>query len=91
MAVAAMADETRSNKAARERAILREAARWLVREDLGTVDQKEFEAWRADPRHALAYARVSEAVRWATLAVKDLYGADPSAIEDLIDSLTKPR
>lgn len=86
-----MTDETLRTDAAQERAILREAALWLAREDLGTVDQEEFEAWLADSRHALAYARVLDAIRWATLAAEELYGQNPSAIERLIDGATKPR
>ncbi|SFI54464.1 protein of unknown function [Caulobacter sp. UNC279MFTsu5.1] len=85
-----MTDETLRTDAARERAILREAARWLAREDVGTVDQEEFDAWLADSRHALAYARVLDAIRWATLAAQELHGQDPSAIERLVESVSKP-
>lgn len=41
--------------------VLREAAQWLARADLGTIDQEAFERWRADPRHALAFVRVADA------------------------------
>lgn len=44
--------------------MLREAAQWLARADLGTLDEEAFERWRAqDPRHALAFIRVSDAAR----------------------------
>lgn len=46
--------------------MLRAAAQWLARADLGTLDQEAFERWRAeDPRHALAFIRVSDAARRA--------------------------
>jgi transmembrane sensor len=46
--------------------VLREAAQWLARVDLGTMDLQAFERWRAeDPRHALAFIRVSDAARRA--------------------------
>jgi transmembrane sensor len=45
-------------------AALREAAQWLARADLGTLDEAAFERWRAaDPRHALAFIRVASAAR----------------------------
>uniref|UniRef100_UPI001FE150FB FecR/PupR family sigma factor regulator n=1 Tax=Novosphingobium rosa TaxID=76978 RepID=UPI001FE150FB len=35
-----------------------QAALWLARHQLGTLDDKAFQHWRrADPRHALAFAR----------------------------------
>ncbi len=49
--------------------VLREAARWLARAELGTLDEAAFERWRADPRHALAYARVVDAARRTAAAV----------------------
>ncbi|WP_454760344.1 DUF4880 domain-containing protein [Caulobacter segnis] len=46
--------------------MLRAAAQWLARADLGTLDEEAFERWRAeDPRHALAFIRVSDAARRA--------------------------
>lgn len=46
--------------------VLRAAADWLARADLGTLDEAAFERWRAeDPRHALAFIRVSDAARRA--------------------------
>ncbi|MET3663607.1 DUF4880 domain-containing protein [Caulobacter sp. 1776] len=48
---------------------LAEAAQWLARADLGTLDEAAFETWRAaDPRHALAFVRVADAARKAALA-----------------------
>jgi transmembrane sensor len=39
--------------------ILAAAASWHTRLDLGTADERAFEAWRdADPRHAAAFARM---------------------------------
>jgi transmembrane sensor len=55
----------RSSQSAGQDPVLREAAQWLARADLGKMDQEAFEAWRADPRHALAFLRVSEAARRA--------------------------
>jgi transmembrane sensor len=47
--------------------VLRAAAQWLARADLGTLDEEAFERWRdGDPRHALAFLRVSDAARRAT-------------------------
>lgn len=44
--------------------ILREAAQWSARAELGTLDAAEFERWRAaDPRHALAFIRVTDATQ----------------------------
>ena len=44
--------------------VLRAAAHWLARADLGTLDQEAFERWRGeDARHALAFIRVSDAAR----------------------------
>jgi transmembrane sensor len=38
---------------------MREATEWLAALELGTADSNRFEEWReADPRHALAFARV---------------------------------
>jgi transmembrane sensor len=46
--------------------VLRAAAQWLARADLGALDEEAFERWRAeDPRHALAFIRVSDAARRA--------------------------
>lgn len=51
---------------------LAEAAQWLARADLGTLDEAAFEQWRAaDPRHALAFARVADAAQKATFAGQD--------------------
>lgn len=48
--------------------MLRAAAQWLARADLGTLDNEAFERWRAeDPRHALAFIRVSDAARRAAM------------------------
>ncbi|SFI54583.1 DUF4880 domain-containing protein [Caulobacter sp. UNC279MFTsu5.1] len=65
--------------------MLREAAQWLARADLGTLDEAAFERWRAeDPRHALAFIRVSEAARRVTTdgaeapAVKRARKLDPT-------------
>lgn len=65
--------------------MLRAAAQWLARADLGTLDNEAFERWRAeDPRHALAFIRVSEAARRAATdgaeapAVKRSRRADPT-------------
>jgi transmembrane sensor len=47
---------------------LAEAAQWLARADLGTLDEAAFEAWRAaDPANALAFLRVTDAARKAEL------------------------
>lgn len=44
--------------------ILHEAAQWLARTELGTLDEGDFERWRAaDPRHALAFIRVTDAAQ----------------------------
>ncbi len=48
---------------------MREAALWLARADLGTLDEVAFERWRADPRHALAYLRVVDASARTAAAV----------------------
>jgi transmembrane sensor len=51
---------------------LAEAAQWLARADLGTLDEAAFEQWRAaDPRHALAFARMADAAQKATFAGQD--------------------
>jgi len=44
-----------------------QAAAWLARLDTGVADQAEFERWRsADPRHAVAFAKV--AAVWSDLS-----------------------
>ena len=42
------------------------AAQWLVRLDAGTADPRAFEAWRSDPRHAVAFAQAQAA--WEQMA-----------------------
>jgi len=55
---------------------LAEAAQWLARADLGTLDETAFERWRsADPRHALAFARVAGAAQAVAAAGLDRRGA----------------
>jgi len=75
----------RASKKAGDDPVLREAAQWLARADLGTLDEAAFERWRAeDPRHALAFIRVSEAARRVTTdgaeapAVKRARKLDPT-------------
>jgi transmembrane sensor len=65
--------------------VLRAAAQWLARADLGTLDEAAFERWRTeDPRHALAFIRVSDAARRAAAdgaeapAVKRSRKVDPT-------------
>lgn len=51
-----------------------EAAHWWSRLELGTADRVAFNHWRdADPRHAIAFARVQAS--WEALAEQDLASA----------------
>ncbi len=56
-----------------------EAAQWWSRLELGSADPAAFESWReADPRHAIAFARVQAS--WEALARQDLT-ADANTLE----------
>ncbi|WP_165832353.1 FecR family protein [Caulobacter radicis] len=61
---------TRERLSSRDRGddyLLQQAAEWLARLDLGTADLDEFARWRdAEPRHALAFLRVTTAADAAT-------------------------
>ncbi len=51
--------------------LLREAAQWLAQAELGTLDEAAFARWRdADPRRALAFARVVDASQRAAEAAR---------------------
>jgi len=76
-----MVDEPRTPGDAGQ-AVLREAANWAARGELGPSDQKRFEAWLSEPLHALAFARVLEAVGWAALASKGEPGQDGLQLDD---------
>jgi transmembrane sensor len=53
------------------------AAQWLIRLDAGTADGPAFEAWRSDPRHAVAFAQAQAA--WERMAQPP---ADTTAPDD---------
>lgn len=62
----------RSTNGKVEEEALREAARWMARADMGTLDAAAFERWRgSDPRHALAFVRVASAAQQTAEAAQE--------------------
>uniref|UniRef100_B0SVP1 Regulatory protein PupR, putative n=1 Tax=Caulobacter sp. (strain K31) TaxID=366602 RepID=B0SVP1_CAUSK len=56
-----------------------QAAAWLARLDTGVADEAEFERWRgADPRHAVAFAKVG--ALWSDLARAGRTLAEPAPV-----------